>query len=88
MSTLTALLPLAAARLVEPVAPGWQLVLATLLGIGLIVVLITVFKVHPFLSLILGAITVGAVAGQNISSDCPALVHRGLRRPPPPASAP
>jgi len=73
MSALTALLPLAAAPLVEPVAPGWQLILATLLGIGLIVVLITVFKVHPFLSLTLGAITVGAVAGQNILKDADGL---------------
>src|SRR5690242_15480585 len=73
MSALTALLPLAAAPLVEPVAPGWQLILATLLGIGLIVVLITVFKVHPFLSLTLGALTVGAVAGQNILKDADGL---------------
>jgi len=73
MSALTALLPLAAAPLVEPVAPGWQLIFATLLGIGLIVVLITVFKVHPFLSLTLGAITVGAVAGQNILKDADGL---------------
>ena len=73
MSALTALSPLAAAPLVEPVAPGWQLILATLLGIGLIVVLITVFKVHPFLSLTLGALTVGAVAGQNILKDADGL---------------
>ncbi len=66
MSALSALLPLAGTDLVQPVASGGQLVLAALLGIGLIVVLITVLKVHPFLSLTLGAITVGAVAGQNI----------------------
>ncbi|GAA2143364.1 gluconate:H+ symporter [Nocardioides koreensis] len=73
MSALSALPPLAAAPLVDPVAPGWQLILAALLGIGLIVVLITVFKVHPFLSLTMGAITVGAVAGQNILKDADGL---------------
>jgi GntP family gluconate:H+ symporter len=52
-------------KLVEPVASGWQLILAALAGIGLIVVLITIAKLHPFLSLIFGAITVGVVAGQN-----------------------
>ena len=52
-------------KLVEPVASGWQLILAALAGIALIVVLITVAKLHPFLALIFGAITVGVVAGQN-----------------------
>jgi GntP family gluconate:H+ symporter len=66
MSALSALLPLAGTDLVQPVASGGRLVLAALLGIGLIVALITVLKVHPFLSLTLGALTVGAVAGQNI----------------------
>jgi GntP family gluconate:H+ symporter len=50
----------------EPVAPSGgtgQLVLAALLGIALIVVLITRFRVHPFLGLTLGALLVGAVAG-------------------------
>jgi GntP family gluconate:H+ symporter len=58
---------LAAAPLVDPVAHGWQLILAALLGIGLIVALITWAKVHPFLALILGGLTVGVVAGQNIN---------------------
>lgn len=73
MSALSALPSLAAAPLVQPVAPGWQLILGALLGIGLIVVLITVFKVHPFLSLTVGALTVGAVAGQNILKDADGL---------------
>src|SRR6476469_9411204 len=73
MSALSALPSLAAAPLVQPVAPGWQLILAALLGIGLIVVLITVFKVHPFLSLTVGALTVGAVAGQNLLKDADGL---------------
>jgi GntP family gluconate:H+ symporter len=56
-----------AAPLIHPVAPGWQLVLAALLAIALIVVLITWAKVNPFLALILGGLTVGVVAGQNIN---------------------
>ena len=48
---------------VDPVAPGAQLVIAALLGIAVIVVLITVTKLHPFLALILGGATVGSVAG-------------------------
>jgi GntP family gluconate:H+ symporter len=58
---------LAAPPVVEPVAAGWQLVLGALLGIALIVVLITWLKVHPFLALIFGALTVGIVAGQNVN---------------------
>lgn len=53
-------------ELPEPVASGWQLVGAALAGIALIVVLITVAKLNPFLSLIFGALAVGAVAGVNI----------------------
>jgi GntP family gluconate:H+ symporter len=53
-------------ELPQPVAGGWQLVLAALAGIAVIVVLITVTKLHPFLALIFGALTVGIVAGQNL----------------------
>jgi GntP family gluconate:H+ symporter len=53
-------------ELPEPVAGGAQLVLAALAGIAVIVVLITVAKLHPFLALIFGAITVGVCAGVNI----------------------
>ena len=66
MSALSAVLPLAAAPLVDPVASGAQLITAALVAIALIVVLITVAKVHPFLALTFGAITVGALAGQNV----------------------
>ncbi|NYD43147.1 gluconate:H+ symporter [Nocardioides panaciterrulae] len=66
MYALSALLPMAGTDLAQPVAPGGQLIFAALLGIALIVVLITLLKVHPFLALTLGAMTVGAVAGQNI----------------------
>jgi gluconate:H+ symporter, GntP family len=64
-STLTHLA--AGTELVEPVAGGAQLVLAALAGIALIVVLITIVKLHPFLALIFGALTVGMAAGENVS---------------------
>ncbi|MCW2685742.1 MAG: gluconate transporter [Mycobacterium sp.] len=54
-----------APKLPEPVASGWQLILAALAGIALIVVLITVAKLHPFLALIFGALTVGLVAAEK-----------------------
>jgi GntP family gluconate:H+ symporter len=52
---------------VKPVADGWQLITAALVGIALIVVLITAAKIHPFLALILGGLTVGVAAGQNVN---------------------
>ncbi|GAB93393.1 GntT/GntP/DsdX family permease [Gordonia rhizosphera] len=50
----------------EPIAGGWQLVLAALAGIAVIVVAITIAKVHPFLALIGGGATVGIVAGESV----------------------
>lgn len=44
-----------------------QLILAALVGIAVIVVLITVAKLHPFLSLTIGSLTVGAVAGEPMA---------------------
>lgn len=67
MSALSALVPLAGTELVQPVADGWQLILAALAAIALIVVLITVLKLHPFLALILGGLTVGILAGENVN---------------------
>jgi GntP family gluconate:H+ symporter len=55
-----------APKLAEPVASGWQLILAFLAGIAVIVVLITIVKLHPFLALIFGALTVGVVAGEDL----------------------
>ncbi|SNT38201.1 gluconate:H+ symporter, GntP family [Actinomadura meyerae] len=46
-----------------PAADGGRLVPAALAGIALIVVLITYFRGHPFLSLTLGSLLVGAIAG-------------------------
>ena len=45
----------------EPVAAGWQLVLAALAGIAVIVVLITITKLHPFLALIIGMVAAACV---------------------------
>ena len=56
-----------APKLAQPVASGWQLILAFLAGIAVIVVLITIAKLHPFLSLIFGALTVGVVAGADVT---------------------
>jgi len=57
-----------APKLAEPVASGWQLILAFLAGIAVIVVLITIVKLHPFLSLLFGAFTVGIVTGENLQT--------------------
>jgi GntP family gluconate:H+ symporter len=43
------------------------LVVAALLGIAVVVVLITVLKVHPFLALILGSAVLGVVAGVSVA---------------------
>lgn len=51
---------------VKAVAGTGQLITAALVGIAVLVVLITWFKLHPFLALILGSLTVGAIAGRNM----------------------
>ena len=43
------------------------LITAALVGIAVVVVLITVLKVHPFLALILGSAALGVVAGVSVS---------------------
>jgi GntP family gluconate:H+ symporter len=59
---------LSAAEAAEiPDLPASRLIPAALLGIAVIVVLITRFKLHPFLGLTLGSLTVGAVAGVAMS---------------------
>jgi gluconate:H+ symporter, GntP family len=50
-----------------PTAGTAQLVLAALLGIGAVVVLITVVKMHPFLALILGSAVLGLVGALGAS---------------------
>lgn len=44
-----------------------RLILAAVAGVAVLVVLITQFKVHPFLALMLGSGTLGAVAGMSLS---------------------
>jgi GntP family gluconate:H+ symporter len=58
MSTL-----LLAADAATPTASGGRLIAAALVGIAVLVVLITRFKVHPFLSLTIGSLVVAAIAG-------------------------
>jgi GntP family gluconate:H+ symporter len=50
-----------------PVIPAGRLVPAALLGIAVLVVLIVRFKLHPFLALTLGSLTVGGIAGVAMS---------------------
>ena len=52
---------------VEAVAGTGQLIAAALIGIVVIVVLITVVKLHPFLGLTVGSLLVGALAGRALS---------------------
>jgi GntP family gluconate:H+ symporter len=67
MSTTITLLA-DAPKLVEPVASATQLILAFVAGISVIVILITLVKLHPFLSLIFGGLTVGLTAGENLTA--------------------
>ncbi|MGZ4458501.1 MAG: GntP family permease [Nocardioidaceae bacterium] len=70
MSLIHAALPLAASTTESPapIAPSGQLVAAALIGIAVIVLLITVLKVHPFLSLTLGTLVVAVVAGEDLAT--------------------
>ena len=62
-SSLLALAPSALAAADAPAIPAGRLVPAALIGIALIILLITRFKVHPFLGLTVGSLAVAAVAG-------------------------
>ena len=57
-----------APKLIEPVSSATQLIVAFVAGISVIVVLITLVKLHPFLSLIFGGLTVGLSAGENLTA--------------------
>ncbi|WP_323097660.1 gluconate:H+ symporter [Intrasporangium sp. YIM S08009] len=50
-----------------PAIPAGRLVPAALIGIAVLVLLIVRFRLHPFLALTLGSLTVGAVAGVAMS---------------------
>jgi GntP family gluconate:H+ symporter len=58
----------AAAETARAGVPGGQLVAAALLGIVLIVGLISWAKLHPFLSLAIGALATGAIAGLDVAA--------------------
>lgn len=61
--------PVALAPLADAAkAPAGQLLLAALAGIGLLVLLITKYKLHPFLSLTIGSLLVGVVGGLSVSA--------------------
>jgi GntP family gluconate:H+ symporter len=47
-------------------AGSTQLIFSALVGIALIVLLVTQLKLHPFLSLTIGSIAVGALAGMQL----------------------
>ncbi|NUR17861.1 MAG: gluconate transporter, partial [Dermatophilaceae bacterium] len=65
---LLSILPLSAVTADKlPDIPAGRLVPAALLGIAVLVMLIVRFKLHPFLSLTIGSLTVGAVAGVSMS---------------------
>jgi GntP family gluconate:H+ symporter len=60
-------LVLAQAAQAPPPVSGARLVAAALIGIALIVLLITKFKVHPFLGLTVGSLAVAAIAGLPVA---------------------
>ncbi len=67
MMMLAAATTSAAAAAAKTSAGDPRLITAALVGIGVVVVLITVAKVHPFLALILGATTMGVIAGLGLA---------------------
>ena len=56
------------AQAAAPPPPAGLLITAALVSIALIVVLITRFKVHPFLSLTIGSLVTGVIAGLSVHS--------------------
>ena len=65
LSTATSLVRTADPVAPTTTAPEWQLIVAALVGIAVIVVLITWVKLHPFVSLMIGALVTGLVAGMS-----------------------
>ena len=57
----------AAPPVVQPTAGTGQLVTAALVGIAVIIALITFVKLHPFLSLSIGSLVVGAIANRQLA---------------------
>ena len=67
LSATVMLAPTLARAADAPVAGSTRLVLAALVGIAVIVALISVVKLHPFLSLTIGSLVVAAVAGESLA---------------------
>ena len=67
MTLTTTSVLLAQAAAATP-ASGARLVAAALIGIALIVLLITRFKLHPFLGLTIGSLVVAAIAGLPVAA--------------------
>jgi GntP family gluconate:H+ symporter len=57
----------ATADQVKAVAGTGQLITAALVGVAVIVLLITVVKLHPFLGLTIGSLVVGAISGRALA---------------------
>ena len=53
--------------ILETTAGAGQLIAAAIIGFALIITLITKFELHPFLSLTIGALTVGAIAQLSLT---------------------
>lgn len=51
---------------IAPVAPGGQLLLGAGVALAVLVLLITVVKLHPFLALLIGGVLVGVIAGEPV----------------------
>jgi hypothetical protein len=84
--TLTTTSVLLAQAASAPPASGARLVAAALIGIALIVLLITRFKLHPFLGLTIGSLVVAA--SRACRSRRPSPATRRASATPQPASAP
>ncbi len=76
------ILPLASDDIIEPVAGTGQLLFATGLGIAVIIVLIAWAKLHPFLSLTFGGLTVGLVAGVPLATGIETFTKASVTRRP------
>ena len=53
--------------ILETTAGTGQLIAAAIIGFAIVIALITKFKLHPFLSLTIGALTVGAIAQLSLT---------------------
>ncbi|MFT4235506.1 MAG: gluconate:H+ symporter [Microbacterium sp.] len=71
MALLSPALPtlIAAADETTATAPTGQLIAAALIGIALIIVLISWAKLHPFLSLTIGGVVTGTIAGMAVGDS-------------------